>query len=86
MKTRKSRLGSLVRVLLVAGSSIAAFGCFAEDNEREFLKQTKAGIPSEIPNEKVSERRERLRSRSSIERKIEQRAKAKAEKAEKAKS
>ncbi len=80
MKTSKHRLRSLSLVVLMSGAATLAIGCFAENNEREFLKQTKAGIPSEFPNEKVSERRARLKNQTAIDRRLEQKAKAKAEK------
>lgn len=43
------------------GLAMIGVGCGADDNEREFLQSAPPGKPSEFPDEKVSQRRERLK-------------------------
>ena len=43
------------------GLALTGVGCGVDDNEREFLQSAPPGKASEFPDEKVSERRERLK-------------------------
>jgi hypothetical protein len=44
-----------------------AVGCSGNQNEDEFLRSAPPGKPSEFPNETVSQRRERTRSKTKAE-------------------
>ena len=43
------------------GLALIGMGCGADSNEKEFLESAPPGKPSEFPDEKVSERRQRLK-------------------------
>ena len=73
---------SLATALLIALAAVVP-GCFPEDNNAEFLRNAPAGNPSPFPNESFAERRARTRNMSPLEKKIEARHKAAAEKAAK---
>lgn len=75
-----SRLATALLVLSGVVLSTVVPGCFQEDNDREFRRTTKPGIPSEFPDESVAQRKERLRTKTRIDEKIEKRAKALADK------
>jgi hypothetical protein len=82
-KTRDGR--SLATALMIALAAVLP-GCFPEDNNAEFLKSAPPGNPSPFPNESFAERRARTRNMSPLEKKIEARQKAAAEKAAKKKA
>src|SRR5262249_41554846 len=70
----------VVLSLVFSGICIAALapGCGSQsDNEREFLRTAKPGVPAEDPNEKGAQRKMRTRLVSPLEKGVEkQRAKA----------
>ena len=72
------------RVLFTIGATfvacLASPGCGPGDNEGEFLRSAPTGKASEIPDEKVADRRSRTKRVTAIDKKIEARSKA-AEKA-----
>jgi hypothetical protein len=52
-------VGSMILTLFV--------GCSGNQNEDEFLRSAPPGKPSEFPNESVSQRKERTRSKTKAE-------------------
>jgi hypothetical protein len=65
----------MVLALVLSGVCAAALGpgCSSQsDNEREFLRTAKPGVPAEDPNEKVAQRKMRTRIMSPLEKRIEQ--------------
>lgn len=80
MSDRTSRIVASIRTMLVVGFSVLAVGCFQEDNEREFLKSTAPGVDTSVPGETYAQRKERTRRRTSIDKKLEKRQKAAADK------
>ena len=51
------------------GLALMGTGCGADSNEREFLQSAPPGKASEFPDEKVSERRQRLKGAEVVKKK-----------------
>jgi hypothetical protein len=81
MSNRTSRIASWSLALMVAVATLPLGGCNpSNQNENEFLSSTKPGIPSDRPDEKVSERRARLMTKSTLEKKAEKKQQARGKK------
>ena len=49
--------------------ALVGAGCGVDSNEKEFLQSAPPGTPSEFPDEKVSERRQRLIGKEAVKKK-----------------
>jgi hypothetical protein len=71
MRLTRRHGASKLRDAFVTMLAVLVLGCGGNENERDFLNTTKPGIPSDRPDEKVSDRRERLKAKSIPDKKYE---------------